>query len=757
MKLTRWMTLSALLAVIIGGALFPVGAQDDDLDTLRIAFIGRETGAGGELDRQLFQAAVTAAEQINAGEDDDEAGLQTANGESFELEVIYYPADTADDALDAFSDVIADDVVAVLGPHERDLAEAIQDAGTQGLAVLLGASDSPDSDSIFRVTASLTDRAQAAADFLINERHFSRVGVFASNTNEALAGIDAFRSAAGDDVIVVDITREADDNDLLADARALRDADAEALFVWALDSQTATLLRALRDSGWDGEIVYTGLDADFVAGAGMELTEGLYGVVNWTSAAYDSVSQAFVTDYRTQWGITPPDAAASYYDAVYLLGAAAAEVGVEPGSIRAELASQSGVTGAQGGYDSAGTDALRIIQARSDGSFIEVVRYADAQCQTCPDTWWADNSGDSTTTATFRIGLIAALDGAAQAAGDQVEQAARLAVREINEAGGVVGSGGVRYTLDLVIYSAETGEAAGAAFQQAVTDGAQVIIGPDFNAQALPNLFRAESEQIVQLVSATSDQVATNGGSYVYQLRAVDSVLASTAARYLLDVRELTRFATVAARTDYGLDSAATFADTVSASDDGEVLLELEHDVDEADFSRLAEQIVSADVQAAAVWSTQPALSALAAELQARGWDGVLTYGYLTPDLAASISGSSVEIVAPVNWWATAGDWVSQDFAARYSERYGDMPIPQAASYYDAIYLVAAQLNGSSADGLQTNLDGLENFVGVQGSYRPERYDSGELTREVIIVSLKQGAVTEAARYDDGICLVGCG
>lgn len=750
------LSLLGILAIILMTTLMLVSAQDDNLETLRIAFIGRENGAGAELDRQLYQAAVTAANEINAGDDDDEAGIRLSNGDRYALEIVYYPATTNDDALEALDEAVDDDAVAVLGLHERDMAEAIQDAGTQGLAVLLGADDAPDGENLFRITASLEDRAEAAADYLVNERHFTKIGVFSSNTDKALAGTDAFKTAAGDDVLVADFIREAEEDDFVADVQTLRDADAQALFVWALDSQTTDLLTALDDSGWDGEIVYARLDGDFVAQAGTELANGLYGLTNWTHIAYDAASQTFAADYQDQWGTLPPDAAASYYDAVYLLADSIADVGTQASSIRNDLAAQTDFVGVQGSYTNASTTALRVIQAQSDGSFIEVARYADAVCQTCPDIWWADNSSqDTTSNATFRIGLIATLDGSAEVIGEHIEQAARLAIREINEAGGVIGADDVRYTLDLVTYSAETSEAAGTAFQQAVSDGVQLIIGPDYNGLAIPNLFRAENEQLVQLVSATSQQITLNGGSYVYQLRATDATLAKTAAQYLLDVREVTRFATVAVRTDYGLDSIETFSDTVRA-DDGDILLELEHDVEGIDAAALADQIVNANVQAAAVWSTQPALSALAAELQERNWEGLLVYGYLTPELAQSMSEVSFEIISPVNWWSNAGDWVSRDFTTRYTERYAEMPLPQAVAYYDAVYLIASQLTSASPDDIQAGLAELDTFMGVQGSYHPGRYNNGELTRQVIIASVQHGVVSEAARYDDGQCLIGC-
>jgi branched-chain amino acid transport system substrate-binding protein len=756
MNLKSWITLGALVATLGAGTLATVGAQDDSLDTLRIGFIGRQSGRGAELDQQLYQSAVTAVDQINAGDDDDETGVRAANGERYNLEIVFYGADSAADAVDALQDAVNDDAIAILGPHDSEHAQAVADAGTQGLVLISGAVDAPSGTNNFRAAATHDEWAQAVADYLVDERHLTRIAVLSSNTDEALAGTDAFRTAAGADTIVMDVVREADEEDFSEDVQTLRDDAADALFVWALDAQMIALLETLRATNWDGVVVFAGLDAGFIDAAGAEGTAGIYGPAAWNAAAYDARSQAFAQDYAAQWGIAPPDAAAAYYDAVYMIERAIADAGIDASTIRTDLSSQD-YAGVQGAYDNAQTDALRIMQAQPDGSLIEAAQYADAACLNCADLWWADSSATTvTTTVTLRIGLIASLDGAAESIGVQIEDAARLAIREINDAGGVVAPNSTRYLLDLVTYNATDSATAEAAFAQAIDDGVALVIGPDTNAQVMPNAFRAENAETLQLVSATLDQIELNSGGYLFQMRATDAALADAAARYLVDVRERTRFASLAVRTDYGLDAAEAFDDVVSASDDGEVVLSLEHDVDTTDFAAIADQLLAADVEAIGVWSPQPSAAALIAELNARAWEGVLVYGYMTPSFATTLGSTSFEIAAPVNWWADAQDWVGSAFAAQYQARYGDAPLPQAAAYYDAVHLIGRGLDEAGTSGLRTWLADLDQFVGVQGSYRPDAYGSSEMSRNVALLSLHDGALSVIARYDDGVCLIGC-
>jgi branched-chain amino acid transport system substrate-binding protein len=746
--------LGLLCAVLVMmGTLAPAFAQDT-AETVTVAFIGREaSGRGATSDRALYQAAVTAADRFNAGLDDDEAGIESADGTLYRLDVVYYAADTLEEVAAAMDDLNDDDAVAVLMGDNRDFAEAAANDNPEGLPIF---SVVPETVSdVLSLSVTPAQRAAAAADYWVEQRHLTHLAVIAADTEEALAAAAAFKSTAGDGVIVMDVTREADEDDFEADVRTLRDSDAEAVFIWMLDGQTIDLLNALAENGWAGEVAYGDLDSDFVARAGADLSVGLYGVAQWLPNAYDAASQTFTNAYLRQWGNLPTEQAGAAYDAVGLLAGAIAEVGDVSSALRSALtASGTETVGVQGTYRGTVIDAVRVVQTNPDGVLREVVRYAGVDCQTCPSTWLADSTDlDSTDVQIIRLGLIAPLSGASEAVGEGIEQAARLAIREVNDLGGVLGTDGTRYTLELLSYDAQTAQQADAALTQAQAEGVQIILGPDSNAQVIPNLFRPDADGLVQLVSATTDQATA---SALYQLRTTDTVLAEAAAHYASDVRDLTRFASVAVRTDYGLDGAEAFNLAISQSDEGTVVLELEHDVDQTDLRGWAATLRESGVEAVAIWTTEPAAQSLITELNAQGWDGLVIYGYLTPQFVSQLGTVELEVVGAVGWWPSAGDWLSADFTARYQTRYGQTPIPQAAAYYDAVYVVARGLQADGLDGLGAWLADLDSFTGVQGTYQPATYASGELSRMGLVVSVQSGEAQEAARYQDGDCWVGC-
>jgi ABC-type branched-subunit amino acid transport system substrate-binding protein len=196
----------------------------------------------------------------------------------------------------------------------------------------------------------------------------------------------------------------------------------------------------------------------------------------------------------------------------------------------------------------------------------------------------------------------------------------------------------------------------------------------------------------------------------------------------------------------------------VNGSDDGRVTLELEHAVDDMNVAPIVESILGSDAEVVALWTTQAHALEIAQKLSDAQWQGTVVYGFMTPDFAAQLSGLSIEVLSPVNWWMTTQDWTSNYFVDQFTSRYGVTPLPQSASYYDAVYMIANAIAqfGTTTDNLQSWLTQDANYIGVQGVYSPSTFATGELSRMVNIVSVNEGQLTSLARYNGNVCLTGC-
>ncbi|MCK6540804.1 MAG: ABC transporter substrate-binding protein, partial [Anaerolineales bacterium] len=88
---------------------------------------------------------------------------------------------------------------------------------------------------------------------------------------------------------------------------------------------------------------------------------------------------------------------------------------------------------------------------------------------------------------TIKIGLNAELTGSIPVVGESCRNAAELAVKEINDAGGLE-VGGQKYMIELLVEDNEDkAESAAAATQKLVTANVLAMIGPNASRNAIPS------------------------------------------------------------------------------------------------------------------------------------------------------------------------------------------------------------------------------------------------------------------------------
>ncbi|MCU0477031.1 MAG: ABC transporter substrate-binding protein, partial [Anaerolineae bacterium] len=423
----------------------------------------------------------------------------------------------------------------------------------------------------------------------------------------------------------------------------------------------------------------------------------MYAPVVWTAAADDAASREFVSDYIARWDENPADESAAYFDAIYL----AAQALRDAEALTRTALTGAEYTGVQGVYVNGVPNTVRLIELGNGAGNLEAARYADDVCTTCPSFFVADvTEEEASREAIYTFALIADTEADS---GRAIEQAVELAVREINDAGGILGPQTVRYTLRLRTYEAGTPAEA-----------------------VLPAPFAADAAAVPYLVTATGLTSPTLAAArFLYQARANDLTQARAAVTYAVETLELTQFASVSARADYGLNAARAVRDAVRAADDGEIVLSLEHAPDQTDLSGLAAQIAAQSVEVVYAWTTPAAAQSLIDSLAAAGWQGTVFYGYLNDSLAATLTvPDGIALHGVVPWSVSALDWSSRTFAANYTDLYGEAPNDLGAAYYDSVHLLrrAVEAVGPQPLTVATWLREDADFIGVQGVYTPAQY-----------------------------------
>ena len=336
----------------------------------------------------------------------------------------------------------------------------------------------------------------------------------------------------------------------------------------------------------------------------------------------------------------------------------------------------------------------------------------------------AGGSSEGSSGDTYKIGFIGPLTGDNANYGIRCSNAARLAVDEINAAGGIDGK-----MLELIAEDSEgTVDKALASYEKlAYMDEVCAIIGPVFTSPALAVAQRCQEDGIVMISpSATHKDVtaqpATNpdGLNYVFRTVPSDALQSEVAGHYFYEVLGYRKLASLYAMNDYSQGLALGMKETFEALG-GEVVAEETCMVGDKDFRTQLTQIKAAapeaiyipnyTVEDAQILEQASQLGVNVRVLSSDGFSDPEIYN-LAPDFT-----DGVIYVGPAQAEAST---ILTDFQAAYAAAYnGDAPDSFATNSYDATYIIAAALDrAESADTklVRDEVAATKDFQGANGT-----------------------------------------
>ena len=147
----------------------------------------------------------------------------------------------------------------------------------------------------------------------------------------------------------------------------------------------------------------------------------------------------------------------------------------------------------------------------------------------------------------IKIGLNVELTGTIPVVGESSKNAAELAVKEVNDAGGL-DVGGTRYMVELLVEDNEDkAESAAAAAQKLVTAGALAMVGPNASRNAIPASVVAESSTMPMISPWSTNPKTTTVGDtdeakkFVFRAAFIDDFQGVVAAKFAMDELKTTQ------------------------------------------------------------------------------------------------------------------------------------------------------------------------------------------------------------------------
>jgi ABC-type branched-subunit amino acid transport system substrate-binding protein len=277
-------------------------------------------------------------------------------------------------------------------------------------------------------------------------------------------------------------------------------------------------------------------------------------------------------------------------------------------------------------------------------------------------------------------------------------EAMRLAVSDINEAGGVLGS-------DVTVSSGdEAGDAtiASETAQRLIGEGVDAIVGAAASGMSLAFVEAVTSAGVLQCSgSNTAPTFTDNDYNGLYFRTAPTDALQGPVLAETMVADGVTNPAILARADDYGQGLMdATIAELENAG--ATVAADITYDPEAANFEAEVNEVAAAGADGVAVIAFDEGAQILATMVEAGlGPDNIPVYGadgLKSNDLAGLVDPNDESVLEGMRGTAPGGGEVSADFLERFSEETGIEDTTFAAEVYDCTTLIALSAVAADSD-----------------------------------------------------------
>ena len=343
-----------------------------------------------------------------------------------------------------------------------------------------------------------------------------------------------------------------------------------------------------------------------------------------------------------------------------------------------------------------------------------------AACGGGDDTAADDTTADDATTeedastatgAAFKIGTIGPLTGDNAIYGTAVANGAKIAVEEINAAGG-----DIQFEIKSEDDVAD-GETSVNAYNNLMDWGMQLLVGPTTTGAAVAVSSVVNSDRTFMLTPSASSTDVVDGKDNVFQVCFTDPNQGTGAADYMAenmpDAKVYVLYQNDSAYSQGIRDTFVAEAEAkgVTVVDEGTFTTDTK-----SDFSvqLTAAQSAGADTlflpfyyqEASVVLNQAKQMGYAPTFFGVDGMDGILTM----PNFDTSLA-EGVMLLTPFS--ADADDERTQNFVATYQDQFGETPNQFAADAYDAVYILKAALEAAGCTPDMSAADICEALVPV--------------------------------------------
>lgn len=347
---------------------------------------------------------------------------------------------------------------------------------------------------------------------------------------------------------------------------------------------------------------------------------------------------------------------------------------------------------------------------------------------------------------TIKVGHYASLTGAEATFGQEVDQGIKLAVEEINAAGGINGK-----TIELITEDTQSNSQAAlnAAEKLLGKDKVVVLLGEVASSRSLAAADAAQRAKVPMLTPASTNKKVTEKGDYIFRICFIDPFQGAVISRFVTDSLKIQ---SVAMLTDQSSDYSIGLADGFRAKFGGTIVEEQSYTATDKDFKAQLTAIKAKNPQAIILPGYYTQVGLIAAQARDLGITVPLIGGdgWDSPELTTGTAKQALEGCYFTNHYAVDDTTARvKEFNNKYTARWKATPGAMSALGYDAMYIVAKIIKDSGKSDPETiklGLAALKDYPGVTGNITINANRNAE--KSVVVLKIKDGKFTYYTKFN---------
>ncbi len=338
------------------------------------------------------------------------------------------------------------------------------------------------------------------------------------------------------------------------------------------------------------------------------------------------------------------------------------------------------------------------------------------------------------------IGLME-LSGTGATAGTNFDNGVKLAVKEINASGGILGRK-IEYTSMDTQSAPQTAKALA---QKAVDQGAYVVMGPVFSGSFIVSMTETRRAEIPNFTGGEAADITEKGNPYVFRTSFTQSTAMPKLARYIKDTVKAKSVAMVWVNNDFGKGGRDAMTKALEAQGI-KVAADISTDPGQVDFSAAVLKVKQSNADAVFVYTNEEESARALRELKKQGYDKpIIGETTLTGQKVIELAGDAANgAVAHVGLTVDAPQPQIKAFDDKFQKEYHYKSDHNGMKGYSGMYVVKAitervgKFDGKAfAKAMHGATIKVKDYPGVLLDVHFD--DNGDLDRESFLVKVVNG------------------